>query len=197
MPARAALPYVAVNPRPSGPAPARPSTSDVPSVLGGPAPTRPGAATAALPVDSPTLLSRRRYGDSSHRGYEVQADLGQIVFPIPVQPWPGQGFNTPHFPNRAGSTPTQFAGGLVPGLTRDMGIKPIFAWGRNLLVAIAHRNPLVTVEPPRAGDVRVTADRDIKGRPRRYAMPWQYETPISVQQWPTSSQWLASRLPGR
>lgn len=156
-----------------------------------------------LPIDSPTLLTRRRYGEGSLTGYiQDLYSIGQAPTAVIRPPAWGMGFVTPVFRHRAGSDVGTFLGGLCGApdghggttfLEQDPNrLKSTFASARNLLVSIAHRSINRPAEP--AIDPRLWVQRTPTQRPRSFALPFQLDYPTAQQLWPTSMQWLAGMM---
>ncbi|MBO0836216.1 MAG: hypothetical protein J2P28_12040 [Actinobacteria bacterium] len=153
-----------------------------------------------LPIDSPTLLTRRRYGEGSLTGYLLDLySIGQAPTTVIKPPAWGTGFVSPAFRHRAGSDVGTFLGGLcgapdgrggVTFLESDPNrLKATFASARNVLVNIAHRSINRPMEP--AIDPRLWVQRTPTQRARSYSLPYQLETPTAQQLWPTALQWMA------
>ena len=155
-----------------------------------------------LPISSPTLLTRRRYSRSSVVGFEKGGTLAPgptgVISP---HPWPGEGAQWPGFPYHPRSNVAIFYGSQTGQEQNPDKVKMPIGYGRNLLVAIAHRSTYP--QPQKAINAGLWARRattvsaaPAMGRGRRYALPYQFGMAQSDIQWPTSSQWLASRMTG-
>ena len=159
---------------------------------------RPGAVPGSrLPLDSPTLLTRRRYGEAAFQGYEVYGAIGNTMTTVLGRH--RRPNLVPALPNLIGSEPGVFAGGLAPGETGAgaEGRPEVFArwitYGRNLLVTIAHRSPGNPVPQPAVPRSLQVVQPDFRQRQRRYALPFQLESPTTQQLWPSIGQWRTSR----
>ena len=158
---------------------------------------RPGLVPGSrLPLDSPTLLTRRRYGEACFQGYEVYAAIGSTITTL-LRPHREPNLINPALPNLVGSDPGVFLGGLAPGETGVGSEKTpdAFArwitYGRNLLVTIAHRSPGNPVPQPAVPRSLLVVQPDFRQRSRRYALPFQLESPTTQQLWPSIGQWRA------
>lgn len=149
-----------------------------------------------LPIDSPTLLTRRRYGTGSLTGFYRGGTLAAQPTGRVSRPFNGNGSLWPEFPHVNRSDVGLFLGSITgpkPGLEQDPNrVKMPMGWGFDYLVTIAHRSIYPATPQARLGSV----DRGLKQRPRGYALPYQIESPQLVNIWPTSSQWIASKMPG-
>ena len=157
-----------------------------------------GVPPSRTPLDSPTLLTRRRYGEGSHDGYVL--DLASLA-PGPtgvLMPHREPQKLSPVFRNHVGSDVGTFQGGLTatvgPSLEQNPDrVKFPLVSARNLLVAIAHRSPGNPVPAPATPRALNVVQPDFRQRQRRYALPFQLESPTTQQLWPSIGQWQ-SRL---
>ena len=164
----------------------------------GPRDYTPGAVPPArTPLDSPTLLTRRRYGEGSHDGYAL--DLASLA-PGPtgrLQPHREPQKIAPTFRNHVGSDVGTFQGGRIaaaagPSLEQDPDwVKFPLVSARNLLVAIAHRSPGNPVPAPATPRALNVVQPDFRQRSRRYGLAFQLESPTSQQIWPSVAQFRA------
>jgi hypothetical protein len=149
-----------------------------------------------LPIDSPTLLTRRRYGTGSLTGFYRIGTLAPYPTGRVSRPFNGNGSRWPEWPHVNRSDVGTFVGsitGPAPGLEADPDrVKMPIGMGYDYLVTIAHRSTYPTTPQPGMPP----ADRRMKQRPRNYALPYQIESPQLVNVWPTSSQWVANRMAG-
>lgn len=157
------------------------------------------APPSRLPLDSPTLLSRRRYGEGSLTGYQLDlASLAPGLTGILKPHRRAQKIN-PVFPYHEGSNIGTFLGGLTaaalgPSLeTFPDQIKFPMVSARNLLVAIAHRSPGNPVPAPATPRSQLVVQPDFRQRSRRYGLGFQLEVPTAQQVWPSVGQWRMSR----
>lgn len=155
---------------------------------------------ARTPLDSPTLLTRRRYGEGSHDGYIL--DLASLA-PGPtgrLVPHREPQKVAPPFRNHVGSDVGTFVGGLTASAGRGLEQNPDtvkfpLVSARNLLVAIAHRSPGNPVPAPATPRALNVVQPDFRQRSRRYGLPFQLESPTTQQIWPSVAQWQ-SRMSG-
>lgn len=149
-----------------------------------------------LPIDSPTLLTRRRYGTGSLTGFVRGGTLAAYPTGRVSRPFNGNGSRWPEWPHVNRSDVGLFVGSVTgpsPGLEADPDrVKMPMGFGFDWLVTIAHRSTYPATPMAQLG----TVDRRLKQRPRNYALPYQIESPQLVNVWPTSSQWIASQMVG-
>lgn len=157
---------------------------------------------APLPIDSPTLLTRRRYGRGALIGFLKGGTLAEdptgVVAP---HPWPGEGAQWPGFPNHPRSNVALFAGGVVGNEKMPDVVRMPVGMGANTLVAIAHRStyptPTAAINAGMwARKAKTVSQSPAQGPGRKYAMPYQYGFNQTTSSWPTSSQWLAGQMAG-
>jgi hypothetical protein len=148
-----------------------------------------------LPIDSPTLLTRRRYDPrGSLKGFVRGGTLAEDPTGRVQKPWNGQGSVWPQWPHLMGSDVGIFLGSIT-GLEQNPNlVKMPIGFGADFLVTIAHRSPLTGVIPPQA--IRPGRDMNVYMRARGYSLPYQIASPQAPQSWPSSSQWLAGQMPG-
>ena len=161
-----------------------------------------GVPPSRLPLDSPTLLTRRRYGERCFQGYVLDwTAIGSLPTTL-LRPHREPNLINPALRNLVGSDPGVFAGGLAAQQTGASGeAQPdLFPrWitsGRNLLVAIAHRSPGNPVPLPATPRGLNVVQPDFRQRQRRYALPFQLESPTSQQLWPSIGQWMVQKSGG-
>lgn len=161
-----------------------------------------GGIRAPLPIDSPTLLTRRRYSESSVVGFGKGGTLAEAptgaIYP---HPWPGEGAQWPGFPNHPRSDVGLFAGGIVGDEGNPDVVRMPIGIGLNKLVTIAHRSMNIPMSRAlNAGLWAAQSPQQSAAPPvqpgRRYALPYTFGFNQSDQQWPTSAQWLAGQMPG-
>lgn len=157
---------------------------------------REGRLRTPLPIDSPTLLTRRRYGTGSLTGFYRGGTLAAYPTGRVSKPYNGNGSVWPEFPHVMRSDVGTFYGSLTApagGLEHDPNrVKMPMGFGFDYLVTIAHRSIYPATPQARMG----AADRRLKQRPRNYSLPYQIESPQLINVWPTSSQWIANRMAG-
>lgn len=133
-----------------------------------------------LPMDTPTMATRRTLGDNPA--------LGGLVFKggysqwVPINdPIPGQSVNYPAFPL------------VQPSQVAPNAIRVNIVAALNRFSPNRHSNPLTTFEPPKATVPPRKIPRAAKGR-RGTGGHFTIPAPLSNPSWPTSSDWLARRM---
>lgn len=117
-----------------------------------------------LPTDLPP-----RIGPTNIAGLVTHGSLGQHFYRLYSEPWAP--WSSPVFDK------------VMPSTVAPNGLRPAWVVAINAYSPIAHRNPLTTVTPPRAGDSRGTA-RPTQ-RPRSYAPGYVTRWPQTAPRWPT------------
>lgn len=157
---------------------------------------------APLPIDSPTLLTRRRYGSGVGQGFVKAGTLAPgPTGVISVAPWPGEGAQWPGFPNHPRSNVAVFAGGIVGNEGNPNVVRMPIGVGENYLVTIAHRSTYPQPLPAINSGLWARRSKTVSASPaqgpgRRYSLPYQFGFNQANSTWPTSSQWLASQMTG-
>lgn len=155
-----------------------------------------------LPIDSPTLLTRRRYSRASVLGFEKGGTLAQApTGTIAPHPWPGSGAEWSGFPYYPRSNVGVFMGGIVGNEADPDVVRMPIGIGINELVTIAHRSTYPAPLPAINAGLWARTSKTVSASPaqapgRRYSLPYQIGTNQTNQTWPTSSQWLAGQMAG-
>lgn len=147
--------------------------------------TPAGRPDAESPVvgSAPTLATRTVHGEGYDYGIVV---IGSRNHPTPVQkPYAGQGLESPVFPYYQPSTVAPDLVGMAFFVTANLYSPVSHAAARDRMTRVM---PVPATAPPKK--MPGVNNRSRRGGGGAYT----YASPFSAQQWPTSSQWLASQI---